>query len=79
MEVASRTGIDKNKINWFIEKIKTDKLKNDELKPEEIEHKIEKACSSKRLENIRKRKREFFLKKEYLNFHNGRKILLLRN
>lgn len=68
VEVASRTGIDKNKITWFIEKIKTEEVKNDELKPEEIEDKIEKACSSKRLENIRKRKERILFKKGILEF-----------
>jgi len=68
VEIASVTKIEAKKIEWFINKLKTEEIKNDNLEPEEIENKVEEYKTSKRLENIRKRKERILFKHNIITF-----------
>lgn len=67
-EVASRTKIDSNKITWFIDTIKKEQVQSDQLEPDQIEEKIGDHYTSRRLENIRKRKERILFKKGITEF-----------
>ena len=55
-EICSRTNIDKGKVLWFIERVKTGQIENDSLEVDEIEGNIEAIKALSRIENLRKRK-----------------------